>query len=96
MFQLTKRPAFRDRIDILSPLDLVEGLSPTVEVTLVVGNQDRTTSPRLSESFQAAAVKLGKKVRLVRLENRGHDFFLDPSVLAELNRLIERARPPGP
>ncbi len=96
MFQLTKRPEFRDRIETLSPLDMVEGLSPTVEVTLVVGTQDLMTPPGLSERYQAAAAKLRKKVRLVRLANRGHDFFLDPAVHAELNRLIKRTRPPGP
>jgi len=33
-------------------------------------------------------VGLGKKVKLVELEGKEHEIFLDPAVLAELRKLL--------
>jgi len=55
--------------------------------------------PILSESYRDRAVKLGKQVRLVQLEGKEHEIFLEPAVLAELGRLIETVparRTPAP
>jgi len=35
------------------------------------------------------AAQLGKKVRLVQLEGKEHDIFLDPAVFAELATMLQ-------
>jgi len=58
-------------------------------LTLMVGSQDQVTPPGLSERYQTVAATLGKKVRLVRLEGKGHEIFLDPAVFAELTPMLK-------
>ena len=38
--------------------------------------------------FPTPEAALGKQVRLVRLEGKGHEIFFDPAVLTELHRLL--------
>jgi pimeloyl-ACP methyl ester carboxylesterase len=99
MLKLTGQPVFQGSLDTLSAIDQVQGMSDRVEVTMVVGSQDKVAPPVLSESYRDRAVKLGKQVRLVQLEGKEHEIFLEPAVLAELGRLIETVparRTPAP
>ena len=89
MFQLTGDPVFQGKVDTLSPIEQIKGISDQVNVTMVVGSQDKVTPPNLSKSYQAAALKLGKRVRLVQLEGKEHEIFLDPEVLAELAPMLK-------
>jgi pimeloyl-ACP methyl ester carboxylesterase len=89
MFQRTGQPVFQGTIDTLSPIDQIKGMSDQADVTMIVGSQDEVTPPGLSERCQAVAATLGKKVRLVQLEGKGHEMFLDPAVFAELAPLLK-------
>lgn len=80
MFRLTQYSAFQGELNTLSAIDQVNHLSPQVSVTMVVGKQDLVTPPFLSEHYQAAALKAGKKVQLFQLDGKGHEIFLDPEV----------------
>ena len=62
--------------------------SNQVEVTLMVGSQDEVAPSGFSEHYETVARKHGKKVRLVRLEGKGHEIFLDPAVFAELGPML--------
>lgn len=88
MFELTGNPVFQGKVDTLSPIEQLEGVSDRVEVLMVVGRQDEVAPPFLSESYQAAALEQGKRVRLIQLEGKGHEIFLDPEVLAELVTIL--------
>lgn len=96
MLELTGQPVFRGALDTLSAIDQVQGMSGRVEVTMVVGGQDKVAPPTLSESYRDRAVKLGKRVRLVTLPGKEHEIFLEPAVLAELAALLEAAPAGGP
>ena len=56
---------------------------------MMIGSQDTVTPPGLSERCQAAAAELGKHVRLLQLEGKGHEIFLDPAVFVELAPLLK-------
>ncbi len=96
MLELTGQPVFRGPLDTLSAIDQVPGMSDRVEVTMVVGSQDKVAPPALSESYRDRAVKLGKRVRLVTLPGKEHDIFLEPAVLAELAKLLVAPTAGGP
>lgn len=88
MFEQTGEPAFRGEIETLSPIDQIAEMSDRVEVTLMVGSQDEIAPICFSEQYEEAARKLGKKVKLVRLEGEGHEIFLKPAVFAELEPML--------
>ena len=56
---------------------------------MVVGEHDDVTPPWLSERYQAAAAQLRKKIKLTRVMGKGHNIFLDPTVIGELDRMLE-------
>jgi hypothetical protein len=89
MFQLTGRPVFQGKLDTLSPVEQITGMSNQANITMIVGNQDKVTPPGLSERYQAVAAQLGKKVRLVQLEGKEHEIFLDPAVFAALATMVK-------
>jgi len=89
MFEQTSAPVFQGKIETLSPIEQVTGMSDQVEVTLMVGSQDEIAPPGFSEHYEAVARKHGKKVRLVRLEGKGHEIFLSPAVFAELGPMLK-------
>ncbi|MFQ6023208.1 MAG: alpha/beta hydrolase [Acidiferrobacterales bacterium] len=84
MFEVTGQPVFQGKIDTLSPVEQIKGVSDQAIVTMIVGSQDEVVPPTLSERYQAVAAKLGKKVRLIQLRGKKHEIFLDPAVFAEL------------
>jgi pimeloyl-ACP methyl ester carboxylesterase len=88
MFQLTSQAVFQGEIDTLSPVEQIAEMSDQVHVTMMVGSQDTVTPPGLSERYQAVAAQLGKHVRLVQLEGKGHEIFLDPAVFAALAPML--------
>jgi pimeloyl-ACP methyl ester carboxylesterase len=89
MFQLTGQSVFQGKIDTLSAIEQINGMSDQANVTMIVGSQDKVTPPGLSETYQAAAAKLGKKVRLIHLEGKGHEIFHDPGVFAEIASMLK-------
>ena len=89
MHEQTGARVFQGTIETLSPIELITGMSDRVEVTLIVGSQDEVAPPGFSEHYKAVAVKHGKKVRLVRLEDKGHEIFLHSAVFAQLRPMLK-------
>ena len=72
----------------MSPAKQVEKLSNHANVIMVAGVLDPLSPLSLSKRYRDRAVELGKKVKLVELEGKEHEIFLDPAVLAELRKLL--------
>lgn len=90
MFETSGVPPFEGELDVISPIDQIEGMSPEADVVMIVGSRDEVTPRRLSERCQAVGAKLGKKMRLIVLEGKGHEVFLDPVVFEELASMLLR------
>jgi predicted esterase len=88
MLQKTRFAGFQGRVDTLSPIDQITGLSARVRITMIVGTNDDVAPPNLSERYREAATKLGKKVRLIELAGKDHEIFLDRAVFAELTPML--------
>jgi pimeloyl-ACP methyl ester carboxylesterase len=88
MYQATHFAGFLGRVATLSPIDLVDSISPRSIIHMVVGEQDSVAPPALSEAYRARAASRGKQVTLVRLQGAGHDILLTPAVLAALGPLL--------
>lgn len=89
MLRKTQSAGFQGKIDTLSPIDQVTGLSDSVPVTMIVGTNDDVAPPGLSEHYRDAATKLGKRVRLVELAGKNHEIFFDGAVFAELIPMLK-------
>jgi predicted esterase len=88
MFEQTCDQIFQGKIDTMSPIEQITGMSDQVEVTLMVGSEDEVAPPSFSEQYETATRKHGKRVRLVRLEGEGHEIFLKQAVFAELGPML--------
>jgi dienelactone hydrolase len=80
---------FRDKIETLSPIDLVKGISPRAEITMIVGSQDDVAPVDLTVAYRAAAATIGNRIRLIELTGKDHDIFLDPAVLTALAPMLD-------
>ncbi|MFP6743673.1 MAG: hypothetical protein VCB77_00615 [Alphaproteobacteria bacterium] len=49
MFEQTGEPMFQGKIDILSPISQITGMSDQVAITLMVGTEDEIAPPSLSD-----------------------------------------------
>ncbi len=87
MFSSTNSPAFSGKINTLSPIDLVDRLSKKTTISIVGGKDDEVALPSFSEEYYKAVTKKGLKVTLELIEG-GHDIFLRPEIIDNMNRII--------
>jgi pimeloyl-ACP methyl ester carboxylesterase len=87
MLRRNKFEGFRGKIDTLSPIDQLTGVR--VPVTLIAGTKDDVAPPDLSERYRDTGVKLGKNIRLVKLDGKDHEIFLDQEVFAVLAPMLD-------
>jgi pimeloyl-ACP methyl ester carboxylesterase len=87
MLAKTKFAGFGGPVVTLSPIDLVAKVSASVPVTMMVGDSDDVAPPALTRAYEARAKQLGKRVHVVMVHG-GHEIFLRPEVLDELERLL--------
>ncbi len=50
---------------------------------------DDVAPPVLSERYRDTGVKLGKSIRLLKLDGKDHEIFLDPGVFAALAPMLD-------
>jgi dienelactone hydrolase len=65
----------------MSPVAHVDAISPRVQITLVVGDQDNVTPPGFSAAYESAANQAGKRAHVVVIPGKDHEVFLDAEVL---------------
>lgn len=87
MLRRTQFAGFQGKIDTLSPIDQLEEVR--VPVTLIVGTKDDVAPPVLSERYRDIGAKLGKSIRLLKLDGKDHEIFLDPGVFAALAPMLD-------
>lgn len=90
MHKLTENEVFEGEIKTLSAIQQVENISDQVKIVMVVGGKDNVTPPYLSERYREKAAGLGKDIRFVQLEGKGHEIFLDAEVFKNLATLIDK------
>jgi len=51
MFHLTGQRIFQGKIDTLSPIEQLEGVSKNAKAIMIVGSQDKVAPPRAAKVF---------------------------------------------
>ena len=88
MFQLTHIPVFKGNIISLSPITQIKSISNLVPIVMMTGTEDNVAPLRVAEQYQAAALKAGKNITLIKLPGRPHNTFVYPKVFTELEEII--------
>jgi pimeloyl-ACP methyl ester carboxylesterase len=89
MYEVQRWPGWLEKIDTVSPIDVVSGIANHVPVRMLVGTRDEVTPPSLSLAYETAAKKLGKDVKLTQLEGVEHEALFDPAVLTTISQLVK-------
>ena len=89
MFELTNISVFKDTSKSLSPIENIKEIPTKIPIVLMVGTKDNVAPLKFSKEFQNEALKEGKNVKLIKLENRPHNTFLYSKVYSELIQLIK-------
>ena len=75
-------------VDAVSPITVVEHVSPSVRVRMVVGADDETAPEELTVEYAEALQARAVDVAVTVAPGLGHNILLRPIVLAELQQLI--------
>lgn len=89
MRKLTGNEVFNGEIKTLSPIEQIANISDQVNILMIVGREDKVAPPYLSESYHKKVAAYGKDIRLVQLEGKGHEIFLDSKVLDKFGEIIK-------
>lgn len=89
MLRSTGNDLFEGAIDTLSPIEHIAGISDQVIIRMIAGSHDEITPLSLSENYRKQAAESGKNIRLVQLEGKEHDIFMEEKVFESLAKLIE-------
>jgi predicted esterase len=72
----------------LSPLALVNGISASTRVSMLVGSDDETTPPSLTEAYAAALRDRGIPVDVMVAPGLQHNILLTPVALERLKQIV--------
>jgi alpha-beta hydrolase superfamily lysophospholipase len=77
-------------ITSVSPMDVVDKISPKVRISLIVGEKDTTAPPEFTQEYASALRKHGIEPKVIVLPGRDHNLVVfDGDVTKELSTLVE-------
>ncbi|BBN81481.1 hypothetical protein PA25_14660 [Pseudoalteromonas sp. A25] len=80
MYKSSQYDGFKNSLDTISPIELVENVTNEVDITLFVGKHDKVTKPYLSKEYFDALKQANKNVALHVIEG-DHKLFLNQTIL---------------
>jgi predicted esterase len=92
MKTLHPSPQWDEPVTSVSPIDVVDKISPKTRVWLTVGDKDDTTPLELTERYAAALRKHGIEPNATVLPGRNHVIIFDSAVIQELSKLVAELR----
>jgi pimeloyl-ACP methyl ester carboxylesterase len=81
-------PQWDQPVPSVSPMDVVDGISPKARMSLVVGQNDTTAPPEFTQSYAERLRKHGIIPDVTVLPGLEHDILLDNVVLQKLSKLV--------
>ncbi|MGF1723604.1 alpha/beta hydrolase family protein [Photobacterium nomapromontoriensis] len=88
MLKLLKYPLFLGKLNVTSPIELVERISDSTGIHVICGADDTVTKPYLSENYVNKLIVSGKQVKYDKIPG-AHDLFLSEFVLSSVIKQIE-------
>jgi pimeloyl-ACP methyl ester carboxylesterase len=89
MKTLHPSPLWDEPITSVSPIDVVDKISPKARITLVVGEKDATAPPEFTEEYASALRKHGIEPKVLVIPGQDHNRVVwDSHVMQELSTLV--------
>ncbi len=91
MARLHRSPMWLLPADSLSPMQTLERMETTTEVTAISGADDPITLPDYARRYVAKAETRGIPASLIILPGKGHEILGDPAVLGRVSQALREA-----
>ena len=72
----------------LSPLALLKGIPASTRISMLVGSDDQTTPPSLTDAYAAALRDRRIPVDVMVAAGLGHNILLEPVAMDRLNQIV--------
>jgi predicted esterase len=93
MNTLRPNPAWNETITSVSPVDVVDKISPKTRMVLIVGEKDTTAPPEFTQEYASALRKQGIQPKVIVLPGQNHTLIVfDSDVMQELSTLVGEVR----
>lgn len=89
MYEMQKTPIWLIPVQSLSPIELVNKVSPSVHVRMLVGSEDPVAPPALTEEYAEALKNHGVDVEVKIAPGLQHDILMQPVALVQLVMLVD-------
>jgi predicted esterase len=76
----------------ISPMSVVNEISPKTQIRMMVGEKDDTAPPEFTESYAAALRKRGIEPHVTILPGEGHIILYDGAVIQQLSAIVAQLR----
>ncbi len=93
MKTLHPSPLWDDPITSVSPINVVDKISPKARITLIVGEKDATAPPEFTQEYASALRKHGIEPKVIVIPGQDHNRVVwDNRVMQELSTLVAQVR----
>lgn len=89
MYERQRWDGWLEKVDTVSPVDVMSNIATDVPVRMLVGTEDDVTPPSLSIEYEAAAKELGKNITLIQLQGAEHNAYSHPAIFAAISELAK-------
>jgi pimeloyl-ACP methyl ester carboxylesterase len=92
MKTLRPNPTWDEPVTSISPLSVVDKISPKTQIWMMVGEKDDVAPLEFTERYAAAVRKHGIEPHVTVLPGRGHNIIFDSAVVQQLSALVAQLR----
>lgn len=92
MKTLRPNPTWDEPVTSISPMSVVNNISPKTQIWMMVGGKDDVAPPEFTQSYAAALTKHGIEPHVTVLPGRGHNIIFDSAVIQQLSALLSQLR----
>jgi predicted esterase len=92
MNTLRPNPTWDEPVTSISPMSVVDKISPKTQVWMMVGDKDEVAPPEFTERYAYALRKHGIEPQVTVLPGRGHNIIFDGAAIQQLSALVAQVR----
>lgn len=92
MNTLRPNPTWDEPVTSISPMSVVDKISPKTTIWMMVGDKDEVAPPEFTEGYAAALRRHGIEANVTVLPGRGHDIIFDSAAVEQLSAVVAQIR----
>ena len=92
MNTLRPNPTWDEPVTSISPMSVVDQISPKTRIWMMVGDADEVAPPEFTQRYADALRKHGIQPQVTVLPGRGHNIIFDSAAIQQLSALVAQIR----